>query len=327
MTDAPPAGAAPQTSHSHAPPPHAPWAAPRPDRAVLALAGPDRKALLQGLVSADLDRLEGGRALWGALLTPQGKYLHDFFIAEAGERLLIDCEAERRDDLARRLKIYRLRSKVEIADASGEFGVWVAWGEGARERLGLADAPGSDDPGTAAPWQGGVAFVDPRLAVLGLRLLLPRAGAGAALDGAGVTLCDAAPWHRLRLGEGVPEGAQELGVEKGLLVESGFDELGGIAWEKGCWMGQELTARMKYRALVKKRLLPVTLQGMPPADGTPILQEGREVGELRRQISGQGLALLRLDALGKDAPLTAGEAVVEARRPAWIALPEAAEKN
>lgn len=312
----------PHAPPPHAPAPHEPWAAPRPDRAVLSLTGPDRKALLQGLASADLDVLGPARALWGALLTPQGKYLHDFFLAEAGERLLVDCEAERRDDLAKRLKIYRLRSKVEIADAGAEFGVWVAWGDSASRAFGL-----SATPGAAAPWQGGTAFVDPRRAALGVRLILARADAEAALDKAGLTLCDAAPWHRLRLGEGVPEGAQELGVEKGLLVESGFDELGGIAWDKGCWMGQELTARMKYRALVKKRLLPVTLRGMPPEDGTAILQDGKEVGELRRQISGQGLAMLRLDALDREAPLMAGEALVEARLPEWLALPEAAEKD
>lgn len=310
-----------------------PWAAPRPDRAVLALSGPDRATLLQGLISADLENLDAGRALWGALLTPQGKYLHDLFVAEAagdggnggedGRRLLVDCEAERRADLMKRLKIYRLRSKVEIADASDEFAVWVAWGDGAIERFGLPAVPAA-----AGLWNEGPAFVDPRRMTLGVRLLLPRSGpAGSdrdALDDAGLTLCDAAPWHRRRLAEGVPEGGQELGVEKGLLVESGFDELGGIAWDKGCWMGQELTARMKYRALIKKRLLPVTLRGMPPEDGTAILQDGREVGELRRQISGQGLAVLRLDALAREAPLTAGEALVEVHRPGWVKLPDPA---
>ncbi len=298
--------------------PTGPWAAPRPERGVIALAGPDRTALLQGLISADMAALGPAHALWGALLTPQGKYLHDFMLAIAGERLLLDCDADRRDDLLKRLKVYRLRSKVEISDVSDEIGVHVAWGDGAAACFGLAETAGA-----ACEWQGGAVFVDPRRLSLGLRLFLPHEGAAAALDAAGLTLCEAAPWHRLRLGEGIAEGGRELVPDKGLLIESGFDELGGIAWDKGCWMGQELTARMKYRALVKKRLLPVTLSGPPPLDGTAILQEGREVGELRHQVSGQGLALLRLEALQKQAPLTAGDALVEVTIPEWIALPTA----
>jgi hypothetical protein len=122
--------------------------------------------------------------------------------------------------------------------------------------------------------------------------------------------------HRLSLG--LPDGPPDLEPEKTLLLEAGFDELHGIAWDKGCYMGQELTARTKYRGLVKRRLVPVTLEASPPAPGTPVMADGSEVGTLRSSAGQIGLAMLRIDALKK--PLIAGNALVTPNLPGWMNL-------
>jgi folate-binding protein YgfZ len=123
--------------------------------------------------------------------------------------------------------------------------------------------------------------------------------------------------HRLSLG--LPDGPPDLEPEKTLLLEAGFDELHGIAWDKGCYMGQELTARTKYRGLVKRRLIPVRLETAPPPPGTPVLADGQEVGSLRSAAGDLGLAMLRLDALEK--PLLAGDVGLQPQLPDWLKLP------
>jgi folate-binding protein YgfZ len=283
-------------------------------RGVLRVAGEDRRGFLQGIVSNDVAKAGPDRALWSAFLTPQGKFLHEFFLAEWHDAFLLDCEAARLADLQRRLSIYKLRSKVVLEDASEEFAVAVLFGPGTLESLGLSEAPGS-----AAPFAGGLAYVDPRLAALGARALLPRAGAAAALKAAGFRLATPADYDRVRISLGVPDGSRDLEVEKSILLENGFDELHGVDWDKGCFMGQELTARTKYRALIKKRLMPVEIEGPAPAPGTPVLAGGKEAGVMRSAAGGLGLALLRLEALenGASVPLTAGEAKLMPKKPDW----------
>ena len=286
------------------------------DRAVLAVAGEDRAAFLQGLVSNDVAKVGPGRAIYAALLTPQGKYLHDFFIAAAGDALWLDVDAARLEDLRRRLALYRLRSKVTITPAGDRLCVVAAWGTGALAALGLADSAGA-----AGSWKGGVACVDPRLARLGARLILPCNDAEAALAAAGFVPAVAADYDRLRLAQGIPDGSRDLAVEKTVLLEAGFDELNGIDWQKGCYVGQELTARTRYRGLVKKRLLPVAVEGTLQPPGTPVMLGGEEVGELRSGRDGVALALLRLDAVEKaaaGAALTAGEAALTVLKPEWM---------
>jgi folate-binding protein YgfZ len=286
-------------------------------RGVLRVAGEDRLDFLQGIVSNDVAKAAPDRALWSAFLTPQGKFLHEFFLAEWQDGFLLDCEAARLADLQRRLSIYKLRSKVALEDVSADFAVAVLFGPGALEALGLAEAPGS-----AAPFAGGLAYTDPRLAALGARALLPREGAAAALEAAGFQPAALADYDRLRISYGVPDGSRDLEVEKSILLENGFDELHGVDWDKGCFMGQELTARTKYRALIKKRLLPVEIDGPAPAPGTPITAGGKEAGVMRSATDGLGLALLRLEALEGDAshPLTAGDATLTPKKPDWAAF-------
>ncbi|HYC15479.1 MAG TPA: folate-binding protein [Stellaceae bacterium] len=286
------------------------------ERCILAISGIDRREFLQGLVSNDTRKLGPGRALYAALLTPQGKYLHDFFLAEAGETILLDGEKARLPDLLRRLSLYKLRSKVSIADASDRYLVAAAFGEGIASKLGPAGERGS-----AVAFGGGVAFIDPRLSALGGRLILPRASGEAALATAGLTRADATVYDRLRLEAGVPDGSRDLPVEKAILLEAGFDELGGVDWEKGCYMGQELTARTKYRALIKKRLLPVRVEGALPEPGTPVMLDGAEAGEIRSGRGDRALALLRLEAIedsGRSGiPLTAAGVHVIPIKPEW----------
>jgi len=286
-------------------------------RGLIAISGDDRTAFLQGLVSNDVRRVAADRAIYAALLTPQGKYLHDFFIATIGETFCLDCEAPRRDDLRRRLSIYRLRSKVTLADATAEFAVALLYGADILARLGLAA-----EPGAAKPWEGGVVYVDPRLPELGARAILPRVHGADILARAGLVPGNADDYDRLRFSLGVPDGSRDLPVEKAILLENGFDELNGIDWQKGCYMGQELTARTRYRGLVRKRLLPVEVDGPLPAPGTPVMSGDKEAGEMRSGIDGLGLALLRLEYLddaGREG-LRCGDSRLRPHKPAWANL-------
>ena len=258
------------------------------DRAILAVSGPERRDFLQGLVSNDVDKVSPTKALYAAFLTAQGKYLHDFMMIEAGEAIWLDAEAGRLADLKRRLSIYRLRAKVSL-DERHDLAVAAGFGEDALAALGLAR-----EPGLALPLDAGVVLVDPRLPELGARCILPRANVRAALTAAGLTETGWAEYDHLRLGLGIPDGSRDLVLEKSILLESGFDELNGVDWQKGCYVGQELTARTKYRGLVRKRLMPVGIDGPAPLPGAIITADGREVGEMRSSRDGLGLALLRI---------------------------------
>ncbi len=275
------------------------------NRALISLTGEDRVAFLQGLVSNDVAKVAPARAIYAAFLTPQGKYLHDIFIAAAagGERLLIECEAARRADLMRRLSLYKLRSRVALAEEN-DLGVGLWFGAQMPGALGL-----HANAGGARPEQGGVIFVDPRLPALGVRAYLPPA-AMPAEDGS------AEEYDRLRMSLGVPDGSRDLPVEKAILLENGFDELNAIDWDKGCYMGQELTARTRYRGLVRKRLMPVAIEGPAPDFGAPLLLGDKEAGEMRSANGNVGLALVRLEALGQGA-LTSGAARLTPAKPDW----------
>ena len=256
-----------------------------PARAVLAVTGTDRVSFLQGLVSNDVAEAGPGRAVWAALLTPQGKWLADFFIMVDTDRLLLDVEAAQAEMLTQRLTRYRLRAQVAIAPTP--LLVHAAWGT----------APTA---GLLAP--------DPRLPEAGWRILadtpLPATATEAEYD-----------LHRLSLG--LPDGSRDMEAEKTTLLEAGFDELHGVSWSKGCYMGQELTARTKYRGLLKKRLVPVQVEGELPPPGTPVLRDGADVGTMRSGCGDSGLALLRLEAIGA-AHLRCGQAALASAAPAWM---------
>jgi hypothetical protein len=273
-----------------------------PHRSVIAVGGPDRAEFLQGLISNDTTKVGPGRAIWAALLTPQGRFLNDMFVVGDGDgTFLMETERERAAALAKKLKMYTLRSKVTVEDRGDAIDVAVAFGP---------------DADKVVPVAGATAFVDPRLAELGVRVLAP-AGQTAALL-LGLDEAPIAEYEALRLRLGVPDGSRDMPVEKALLLESGFDELHGVDWQKGCYMGQELTARTKYRGLIKRRLFPVTVEGALPPPGTPVERDGREVGEIRSGQGDRALAMLQLDAT--EGPLTAEGATLHAERPAWMQI-------
>jgi folate-binding protein YgfZ len=282
------------------------------DRGILAVSGPDRRPFLQGLVSNDVDKVGPTAARYAAFLTAQGKYLYDFMMAEAGESIWLDTEAARLGDLKRRLSIYRLRTKASLDEQSG-LCVAAVFGAEALAALALPSQPGA-----ARPYGSGIVFVDPRLAALGARAILPLDGARALLGNAGISETGFDSYDRLRLSLGVPDGSRDLILEKSILLEAGFDELNGVDWQKGCYIGQELTARTKYRGLVKRRLMPVEIQGPTPPPGTIVTADGREVGEMRSSRDGLGLALLRIEPVRDGKTLAAGDATLVPLRPFWM---------
>jgi tRNA-modifying protein YgfZ len=262
-----------------------------PDRGVLAVTGEDRVSFLQGLVSNDVAEVRPGRAVWAALLTPQGKWLADFFVLADADRLLLDGETAQIPMLRQRLNRYRLRSRVALEETA--LRVHVAW---------------DGDP-PAVP--GAIMAPDPRLPEAGWRVLSPTPPP-----------CDAtaADWDVHRMALGLPDGSRDLEAEKTVLLEAGFDELNGVSWTKGCYMGQELTARTKYRGLVKRRLVPVRIAGATPPPGTALLLDGREVGTMRSGLGAEGMAVVRLEALNRV--LTAEDATVAPIPPSWMRIPD-----
>jgi folate-binding protein YgfZ len=260
------------------------------DRAVIALAGPDARGLLQGLITNDIARLSAGMALYAALLTPQGKVLFDFLIAEGDGAVLLDCAAEAAPALAKKLNLYRLRAKVEI-ELRPQLGVYV-WLSG-------------------KPAIKAISFADPRLATLGPRAIAARAEMPAGLG-------DAASYHAARLALGVPEGS-DFGTDRIFALDAGLEELHAIAFDKGCYIGQELTARMKHRGTARKRLMPVMAATMLPAAGAAVNNGETQIGEIFSTYGTRGFALMRLDRLADaNGALTSDGISISITRPDWL---------
>ena len=260
------------------------------DRAVIALAGPDARGLLQGLITSDIGRLSAGVALYAALLTPQGKILFDFLIAEGDGAVLLDCAAAVAPALAKKLSLYRLRAKVEI-ELRPQLAVYV----------GL----------TGKPATKAIGFADPRLAALGPRAIAARAEMPAAL-------ADAASYHATRLALGVPEG-NDFGSDRIFALDAGLDELHAIAFDKGCYVGQELTARMKHRGTARKRLMPVMAAAALPAAGAAVINGETQIGEIFATYGTRGFALVRLDRLAEaNGALTSEGVSITITRPDWL---------
>lgn len=255
------------------------------DRAVLVVAGADARGFLQGLVTADMTKVGISAAAFGGLLTPQGKVLFDFHIAERADgEFLLDTAQSLAADLAKRLTFYRLRAKVSVGIA-GDLAVAVCW-----------DAPPSPTPGLT--W-----CKDPRTAAMGWRAIgTPAAIASAAGHW---QQSDPGDYHKHRIGEGVPEcGADYLSGEV-FPHEALFDRQHGVDFEKGCYVGQEVVSRMQHRGTARSRFLTVTAATELPVRGTAIMAGGTPLGALGGHAGTRGLALLRIDRL-RDA-LAAGE--------------------
>jgi len=267
------------------------------DRAVLAISGPQARDFLQGLVTNDIvNGLAPGTGLYTALLSPQGKILFDFIVTEGDGALLLDVAREARDALLKKLKMYKLRTKVEI-EARDQLNVYV-------------HLKGHPDNRLVAYADRAVSFADPRLAALGLRSIGARAEMPANLAGPRA-------YHQDRLALGVPE-AQDFGFEKIFALDAGLAELNGVSFTKGCYIGQELTSRMKHRATSRKRILTVTATEPLPASG-PVMRGGVEIGELISTHGETAFALIRLDRLEEtQGDATAAQIPVALHKPAWL---------
>lgn len=250
------------------------------DRAVLRVAGADAHDFLQGLLTQDLALLAPDTPLYAGLLSPQGKALFDMMLFSQADAVLIDVAADRVAALAKRLAMYRLRKAVTIDPMP--LAVFAGW-----------DGDAGDHP------------ADPRFAALGSRWIAPADGP----DGSAVYAA-----HRQAIG--VP-GTAEIGQDELLWLETGADLLGGVSFTKGCYVGQENTARMHHRDKVKRRLVPISFAG-DAGDGIVRDAAGRSIGSVR----GHGFAHLRLEAAG--GPLQVGNSPVTVHRPAWLAAALAA---
>ena len=284
------------------------------DRGVLAISGEDRVLFLQGLVSNNVESVTYDRSVYSALLTPQGKFLYDFFIFTDGDRLLLECDLSFLMGLKKRLQIYRLRSKVELTDVSSEFDVYVGFGGSIHSLIGLTKKLGQ-----TSRFLDGTAFVDPRLLELGVRIIVSK---NTVLGNLGLNECSICDYNLLRIKLGVPDGVQDMQAEKTILLEAGFDELNGIDWNKGCYMGQELTARTKYRALIKKRLMPVLISGPLPKIGTPIMFGDKEVGEIRSGLNDVAIASIRIkiyeESIQKGHNIMADLSIIRPQKQKWM---------
>lgn len=267
-----------------------------PARGVLKITGNDRLDFLQGLISNDINKVTDQLAIYSAFLTPQGKFICDFFIIGCGDGLLVDIAEDALPAFKKKLTMFKLRADVAIADVSADYDVVVAFG-------------GDDELS-----QAGV-FADPRLKAAGYRAILPTGTTIESTESTDITSYEA---HRIALG--LPDGARDMTPEKSILLENGFDELNGVDWKKGCYMGQELTARTKYRALIKKRLFPVTFEETAPESGTAIMAGEKTVGEVHSSQGVQALATLKLDAL--DETLTANGLRLSVSKPDWMVIAE-----
>jgi folate-binding protein YgfZ len=294
------------------------------DCGLLRVGGADARSLLQSLVTADLNKLTPDRAIYSALLSPQGKYLFDFHISVdgqpvmpgedhkvgLGETMLLETAADRLPDLERRLLLYRLRAAVTVEPLASQLSVAIVFGGDAAGLAGLPEMPG------AMEWRGELCFmVDPRLAALGVRIYGAKAMLENWLGERRIPMVGPAVFASHRIALAVPAGEIDLVVDKTIMLEAGLDQLGAVAFDKGCFIGQELTARTHYRGLVKRRLVPVLLEDAVVEPGFAVMAGEREAGEIRSTAPGMALALLKLDQLG--APLAAGGGTVHPAPAPW----------
>jgi tRNA-modifying protein YgfZ len=278
-----------------------------PDRGVIKITGDDARNFLHGLVTADILQLTAGKARFCALLTPQGKIIADFIVTEAPARdgggFFLDVPRTLGAALVGKLNLYKLRAKVLIEDLSEVLGVLVMW------------------DGTGAT-RHGLAYGDPRLPALGMRIMLPPHLAAAAAAELEATLVDAGEYEAHRIALGVPKGGVDFAYGDAFPHESDMDQLGGVDFAKGCYVGQEVVSRMEHRGIARTRTVSVRYDGPPPEAGATVTAGDREVGSVGSAAAGRAVALLRLDrvadALSRGEPLLCGGATIHLVKPDWV---------
>jgi folate-binding protein YgfZ len=277
-----------------------------PDRGVVKVAGDDARSFLNGLVTNDMAKVAPGKPRFAALLTPQGKIIIDFIVAEApsndGGGFFLDCPRALASTLVEKLNFYKLRAKVICEDLSSVLGVMAIWDGTAESEYGLS-------------------YPDPRLPALGSRIMLPpHLAEEAAADLAGMLVgADAYEAHRIALG--VPRGGLDFIYGDTFSHEADMDQLNGVDFGKGCYIGQEVVSRVEHRASARSRVVPIVYDEFAPSSGLPVMAGDRQIGTLGSTAKGHGLALMRLDrigdALAAGATIEAGGIAIRAVKPAW----------
>ena len=277
-----------------------------PDRGVVKVAGDDARNFLHGLVSADVLKIKAGEARFGALLTPQGKIIADFIVVEApatgGGGFFLDLPRALVATLVGKLNLYKLRSRVIAEDLSEVLGVLAAWDGEAKSAFGLC-------------------YADPRLLALGLRLMLPPHRADDAAARLGATRVDPGEYEAHRIALGIPRGGVDFSYGDAFPHETDMDQLGGVDFAKGCYVGQEVVSRLEHRGNARTRALPVHYDSVEPPVGSTVMAGDRQVGTMGSAADGHGVALLRLDrvaeALSRGEELKAGGITIRPIKPDW----------
>lgn len=290
------------------------------DRGVVAVSGPDARPFLQAIISNDASKISPEAAIYAALLTPQGKFLHDFIIVQNGDEFLLDTEKHRVPDLLKRLQLFRLGSDVSINSKDDELLVAALWSTNCpvifHENV---------EPGNTVYMEGCCVTLDPRLATLGYRALGQEKDIKTFLSSKLCRNGSRADYDIHRLEKGVPDGSRDIQVNKSFLLESNFEELNGVAFDKGCYIGQENTARQKHRGTIRRRLIKVNISGPPPDNNEIITWENGEIGQMRSVNNNCGIAIIRLDqwakAKSRNATFQAGLATVVPVLPEWMPTP------
>jgi hypothetical protein len=274
-----------------------------PDRGVITVIGDDARKFLHGLVTADMLELTPRMARFCALLTPQGKIIADFFVAEAppaeGGGFFLDVPRALAAMLIERLNLYKLRAKVLIEDLTEVLGVLAVW------------------DGTP-PAKYGLSYADPRLPALGARAMIPppRAAEAAAELGADIVAAEDYEAHRIALG--VPRGGVDFAYGNAFPHEADMDQLGGVDFAKGCYIGQEVVSRIEHRGIARSRAVPIRYDGARPENGVAVTAGERQVGTMGSAAHGLGIALIRLDRVAEAIePLKAGGVSIHLVKPDW----------
>jgi hypothetical protein len=273
---------------------------------VIKVAGDTARQFLNGLVTGDMAKVAPDSPRFAALLTPQGKIIADFIIAEApaedGGGFFLDCPRALAATLVEKLNFYKLRAKVMCEDLSDVLGVMAIW-------EGSADS------------EYGLSYPDPRLSALGSRIMLPPHLAAAAAADLGAELSGPDDYEIHRIAHGVPRGGLDFVYGDTFPHEADMDQLNGVDFDKGCYVGQEVVSRVEHRASARSRVVPISYEEFAPTSGLPIMAGEKQVGTLGSTAKGRGLALMRLDrvedALASKTALEAGGVAVRAVKPSW----------
>jgi folate-binding protein YgfZ len=279
-----------------------------PDRGVVKVAGEDARKFLNGLLTTDIAKVTPERASFSALLTPQGKIMVDMIVAEApaedGGGFFLDCPRALGKTLVDRLNFYKLRAKVIVEDLSEVLGVIAIW-DGAGET------------------EYGLCYADPRLPALGSRCMLPPHLTAEAATDLGAALVQASEYEAHRITLGAPRGGLDFNYSDAFPHEADMDQLNGIDFEKGCYVGQEVVSRVEHRGIARKRVVPVAFEDFAAEIGVAIKAGEMDIGVMGSSVrgSGRGLAMLRLDraaeALVAGMPLMSGGMPLSVVKPDW----------